>query len=54
MKKNETNLIQELLRAVEVLGVDKTMVVLKNATTSSLTLQDPRVDFIFNMVATHF
>jgi hypothetical protein len=54
MKKTETNLIQELLRAVEVLGVDKTTTVLKIATTSSLTLQDSRVDFVFNMVATHF
>lgn len=54
MKHNETNLIQELLRAVEVLGVDKTTIALKIATTSSLTLQDPRVDFVFNMVSTHF
>lgn len=54
MKRTETNLIQELLRAVEVLGVDKTTTVLKIATTSSLTLQDERVDFVFNMVATHF
>ena len=54
MRSTETNLIQELLRAVEVLGVDKTTTVLKIATTSSLTLQDPRVDFVFNMVSTHF
>jgi hypothetical protein len=54
MKRTETNLIQELLRAVEVLGVDKTTKVLMIATTSSLTLQDPRVDFVFNMVSTHF
>tara|TARA_R110000868_G_scaffold101361_3_gene279069 strand:+ start:1711 stop:2142 length:432 start_codon:yes stop_codon:yes gene_type:complete len=54
MKRTETNLIQELLRAVEVLGVDKTTKVLMIATTSSLTLQDPRVDFVFNMVSNHF
>ena len=54
MKRTETNLIQELLRAIEVLGVDKTTKVLMIATTSSLTLQDPRVDFVFNMVANHF
>lgn len=54
MRKTETNLIQELLRAVEVLGVDKTTSVLKVATTNSLTLQDERVDFVFKMVSNHF
>jgi len=43
MKKNETNLIQELLKSVEVLGVDATTSILRVARSNSLTLQDKRV-----------
>jgi hypothetical protein len=54
MKSNETNLIQELLRSVEVLGVDATTNALKIARSNSLTLQDKRVEFVLNMVETNY
>jgi hypothetical protein len=49
--KNETDLIQELLKSVEVLGVDATTNALKMARNTSLTLQDKRVEFVLNMVS---
>jgi hypothetical protein len=54
MKKTETDLIQELLKSVEVLGVDATTYVLKVARTNTLTLQDKRVEFVLKMVSTHY
>lgn len=54
MKKSETDLIQELLKSVEVLGVDATTNVLKIARSNTLTLQDKRVEFVLKMVSTHY
>lgn len=54
MKKSETDLIQELLKSVEVLGVDATTNVLKIARSSTLTLQDKRVEFVLKMVSEHY
>lgn len=54
MKSTETNLIQELLKSVEVLGVDATTNALKIARSNSLTLQDKRVEFVLNMVSTSY
>lgn len=54
MKKTETDLIQELLKSVEVLGVDATTNVLKVARSNTLTLQDKRVEFVLKMVSTHY
>jgi hypothetical protein len=54
MKKTETDLIQELLKSVEVLGVDATTDALKVARTNSLSLQDKRVDFVLKMVSQHY
>jgi hypothetical protein len=54
MKKSETDLIQELLKSVEVLGVDATTNVLKIARSNTLTLQDKRVEFVLKMVSSHY
>jgi hypothetical protein len=54
MKKTETDLIQELLKSVEVLGVDATTNVLKVARSNTLTLQDKRVEFVLKMVSSHY
>jgi hypothetical protein len=54
MKKTETDLIQELLKSVEVLGVDATPNVLKVARSNTLTLQDKRVEFVLKMVSTQY
>jgi hypothetical protein len=54
MKKTETDLIQELLKSVEVLGVDATTNVLKVARSNTLTLQDKRVEFVLKMTSTQY
>jgi hypothetical protein len=54
MKKTETDLIQELLKSVEVLGVDATTNALKVARSNTLTLQDKRVEFVLKMAATQY
>jgi hypothetical protein len=54
MNKNETNLIQELLKSVEVLGVDATTDLLRVARSNSLTLHDKRVEFVLNMVSSNY
>jgi hypothetical protein len=54
MKKTETDLIQELLKSVEVLGVDATTNALKVARSNTLTLQDKRVEFVLKMVSEHY
>jgi chromosomal replication initiation ATPase DnaA len=54
MKKTETDLIQELLKSVEVLGVDATTNALKVARGNTLTLQDKRVEFVLKMVSEHY
>jgi hypothetical protein len=54
MKKTETDLIQELLKSVEVLGVDATTNALKVARSNTLTLQDKRVEFVLKMVSTQY
>lgn len=54
MKKSEGDLIQELLKSVEVLGVDATTNVLKIARSNTLTLQDKRVEFVLKMVSEHY
>jgi hypothetical protein len=54
MKKSATDLIQELLTSVEVLGVDATTNVLKIARSNTLTLQDKRVEFVLKMISTHY
>jgi len=54
IKKTETDLIQELLKSVEVLGVDATTNALKVARSNTLTLQDKRVEFVLKMVSEHY
>lgn len=54
MKTNQTDLIQELLKSVEVLGVDATTNALKMARSNTLTLQDKRVEFVLKMVANQY
>jgi len=54
MKNNQTDLIQELFKSVEVLGIDATTNALKLARSNSLTLQDKRVEFVLNMVSSHY
>lgn len=54
MKKIESDLIHELFRSVEVLGVDATTTALKVARCNTLTLQDKRVDFVLKMCANHY
>lgn len=54
MKRSETDLIQELLKSVEVLGVDETTNILKIARSNTLTLQDKRVEFVLKMVSSHY
>lgn len=45
-----TKIFDELLSAVEVLGVEKTLKTLKEAKTNSLILDDFNIDFIINNV----
>jgi len=54
MKLTESDLIQELFKSVEVLGVDATTNVLRIARDNSLSLQDKRVDFVLKMVSEYF
>jgi len=54
MKTNDVDLIHELLKSVEVLGVEATTDALKIARTNTLTLQDKRVDFVLKMVSSHY
>lgn len=54
IKRTETDLIQELLKSVEALGIDATTNALKMARTNSLTLQDKRVEFVLNMVSQNY
>jgi hypothetical protein len=54
MKKTETDLIQELLKSVEVLGIDATTNALKVARSNTLTLQDKRVEFVLKMVSDYY
>jgi hypothetical protein len=54
IKKTETDLIQELLKSVEVLGVDATTNALKIARSNTLTLQDKRVEFVLKMTSNHY
>ena len=54
MKTNQTDLIQELLKSVEVLGVDATTNALKMARSNTLTLQDKRVEFVLKMCSNQF
>jgi hypothetical protein len=54
MKKTETDLIQELLKCVEVLGVDATTNYLKISRSNTLTLQDKRVEFVLKMVSSYY
>ena len=54
MKQTESNLIHELFKSVEVLGVDATTNALKVARSNTLTLQDKRIEFVIKMVSSHF
>lgn len=54
IKKDQTDLIQELLKSVEVLGVDATTNALKIARSNTLTLQDKRVEFVLKMVSEYY
>jgi hypothetical protein len=54
MKKTQTDLIFELFKSVETLGVDATANVLKVARNNTLTLEDKRVEFVLKMVATQY
>jgi len=54
MKKDQTDLIQELLKSVEVLGVDATTNALKIARSNTLSLSDKRVEFVLKMVSDHY
>jgi hypothetical protein len=54
MKNQETDLIHELLKSVEVLGVEATTDALKCARSNTLTLDDKRIDFVLKMVSKHY
>lgn len=54
IKKDQTDLIQELLKSVEILGVDATTNALKIARSNTLTLQDKRVEFVLKMVSDYY
>lgn len=54
MPKNESDLIQELFKSVEALGIDGTTNALKIARSKSLILEDRRVEFVLNMISTHY
>ena len=54
MKQTEGDLIQELLKSVEVLGVDATTNALKIARSNTLTLQDKRVEFVLRAVTDYY
>ena len=54
IKKDQTDLIQELLKSVEILGVDATTNALKIARSNTLTLQDKRVEFVLKMVSEYY
>lgn len=54
MKNTQTDLIQELLKSVEALGIDGTTNVLKVARNSSLTLQDKRVEFVLHIISQNY
>jgi hypothetical protein len=54
MKKTETDLIQELFKSVEILGIDATTNALKIARSNTLTLQDKRVEFVLKMVSEYY
>ena len=54
MKNTQTDLIQELLKSVEALGIDGTTNVLKLARNNSLTLQDKRVEFVLQIISQNY
>lgn len=54
MKPTESDLINELFRSVESLGVDGTTSVLKLARNNVLTLQDKRIEFVLKMCSLHY
>jgi len=54
MKNTQTDLIQELLKSVEALGIDGTTNVLKVARNNSLTLQDKRVEFVLQIISQNY
>ena len=52
--KTNSSLLDELFNTVEVLGVEATSQILIKSRTQKLTLQDERIDFIFNTVSSIF
>lgn len=54
MATGQINLLEELLKSVEALGVDGTTNALKIARSKSITLEDKRVEFVLNMVSAHY
>ena len=54
MASKETDLLQEILRSIEVLGVIETSNALKIARNKSLSLEDKRIEFVLKMVSSNY
>jgi hypothetical protein len=54
MKYTETDLVNELFKSVEALGINATTDALRVARNSTLTLQDKRVEFVLKMTAEQY
>ena len=53
-KHTGIQLIEQLLRTVESLGIDETAKLLASAESSSLSLADKRVEFVLKMISVEF
>ena len=54
MASKETDLLQEILRSIEVLGVIETSNALKIARNKSLSLEDKRIEIVLKMVSSNY
>ena len=54
MKYSESDLVSELFKSVEALGISATTNLLRSARSNTFTLQDKRVDFVLKMTAEHY
>ena len=54
LKNKAINLLEQLLKTIEGLGIDETTKLLVTATDESLNLIDNRVDFVWKMVSLEF
>ena len=54
MASKETDLLQEILRSIEVLGVIETSNALKIARNKSLSLEDKRIEFVLKIVSSNY